>query len=300
MDKYNISIIIPHFNCPDLLDNLLTSIPQREDIQIIVVDDKSTDKIDKYNKLKEKYNYVEFYSNDRKKGPGTCRNIGIEKAIGKWIIFADSDDIFLNNAFEIIENNINCDEDIIYFNPTSKKTDGSDSNRTTEFSNFVKNYYENTSNKSELDLRYRFTTPWSRMIRSSIIGDIGFDELMNSEDVMFSVRTAYKATKIKANKDSIYCVIDHPSSNTAQGDDFSTIERTQVLINRYKYLKNHLSRKDFALLDLAALGRIMITVRNPGASKETKRKVIKMFLDAHMRIFPRRIFTVKFWKDRFR
>ena len=298
MKEYFLSIIIPYYNCPDMLEVLLKSIPKRNDIQIIVIDDKSTKNIDKLYDIRKNFSYVFYLQNNEKKGPGTCRNIGIENAKGKWILFADSDDIFLENAFEILDKYYGCEEDIIYFNPCSRKTDGSKSDRTTEFSNFVKNYYEDDNKKNELDLRYRFTTPWSKMIRRSIIGDFRFDEIMNSEDVMFAIKIANKASNIKAVRESIYCVIDHPSSNTAQGDDYSTIERTKVLINRYKYLKSQLSKKDFALLDLAALGRIIITIRNPGSSKKTRLKVINMFLKAHMRILPRRIFTVKFWKDR--
>ena len=38
---YNYSIIIPHYNSPNLLKRMLNSIPEREDIEIIVVDDCS-------------------------------------------------------------------------------------------------------------------------------------------------------------------------------------------------------------------------------------------------------------------
>ena len=37
----NYSFIIPHHNTPDLLQRLVDSIPQRDDIEIIVVDDNS-------------------------------------------------------------------------------------------------------------------------------------------------------------------------------------------------------------------------------------------------------------------
>ena len=38
----NYSIIIPHYNIPDLLGRCIKSIPEREDVQVIVVDDNST------------------------------------------------------------------------------------------------------------------------------------------------------------------------------------------------------------------------------------------------------------------
>lgn len=43
------SIIIPHYNIPDLLQRLLDSIPQREDIEIIVVDDNSSSDVVDFN-----------------------------------------------------------------------------------------------------------------------------------------------------------------------------------------------------------------------------------------------------------
>ena len=38
---YNYSVIIPHYNIVPLLERCLKSIPDREDIQIVVVDDNS-------------------------------------------------------------------------------------------------------------------------------------------------------------------------------------------------------------------------------------------------------------------
>ena len=40
---YNYSFIIPHKNCPDLLQRCVDSIPERDDVQVIVVDDNSDD-----------------------------------------------------------------------------------------------------------------------------------------------------------------------------------------------------------------------------------------------------------------
>lgn len=43
MDSPSFSIIIPHYDIPDLLMRCLKSIPVSEDIQVIVVDDNSSD-----------------------------------------------------------------------------------------------------------------------------------------------------------------------------------------------------------------------------------------------------------------
>ena len=45
----NYTIIIPHKNIPNLLERLLNSIPCRDDLEIIVVDDNSSDEIVDFN-----------------------------------------------------------------------------------------------------------------------------------------------------------------------------------------------------------------------------------------------------------
>ena len=52
MKDITYTFIIPHHNCPELLDRCLTSIPQRDDIQVIVVDDNSL--VDRYKAYREK------------------------------------------------------------------------------------------------------------------------------------------------------------------------------------------------------------------------------------------------------
>ena len=49
--QYRYTIIIPHYNIIDLLGRALSSIPDREDIQIIVVDDNSGIKQSEFEKL---------------------------------------------------------------------------------------------------------------------------------------------------------------------------------------------------------------------------------------------------------
>lgn len=89
------SIIIPHFNDFKSLERLLNSIPSRDDIEIIVIDDKSTDEYD-LDSIKSK---CIFLNNETPiKSAGTCRNIGLKIAKGKWLLFADSDDVFFEQC----------------------------------------------------------------------------------------------------------------------------------------------------------------------------------------------------------
>lgn len=94
MDEFNYTIIIPHKNCPDLLYRCLASIPRRDNLQIIIVDDNSDfEKVDfeTFPGLNEPC--VEVYYTKEGKGAGYARNVGLKHAKGKWLIFVDADDI---------------------------------------------------------------------------------------------------------------------------------------------------------------------------------------------------------------
>ena len=81
------SFIIPHKNCPDLLNRCLDSIPVRGDIQVIVVDDNSdADKKPIINRGDVELVLLDAMNS---KGVGHARNVGIEKAFGKWLLFPD-------------------------------------------------------------------------------------------------------------------------------------------------------------------------------------------------------------------
>ena len=98
------SIIIPHYNCPDLLTRCLDSIPVREDIQVLVIDDCSPG-ADKYKELYPALSrpYLEFYNTPFGGSAGRARNIGLDHAKGKWIVCVDADDLLVPEAAEILD-----------------------------------------------------------------------------------------------------------------------------------------------------------------------------------------------------
>src|SRR5690554_5730484 len=99
-----VSIIIPAYNRAGLIGETLQSVINQTytNWECIVVDDGSTDKtvavIEKYVTNDDRF---KFYRRARlPKGAPTCRNIGIEKCKGEYIIFLDSDDLLDKNCLE--------------------------------------------------------------------------------------------------------------------------------------------------------------------------------------------------------
>src|SRR5690554_3662855 len=122
-----LSIIIPHFNSPRLLEKLIASIPVREDIQIIVIDDNSTVDKEIYQRLVKNtsasHHVLFLKNNSGKKGAGACRNIGLKWSTGHWVLFADADDYFVEGFYQKIKRFFNSEYDVIFFMPTSMELD---------------------------------------------------------------------------------------------------------------------------------------------------------------------------------
>lgn len=92
-----VSIITPIFNRADLIASTAQSVFSQTwtNWEWIIVDDGSTDNtIDYCKELNLKEHRVRFFERDREpKGACTCRNIGLQKSRGEFVLFLDSDDM---------------------------------------------------------------------------------------------------------------------------------------------------------------------------------------------------------------
>lgn len=246
---YKYSVIIPHYNTPRLLEKLLASIPESSDIQIIVVDDKSTKEIEYYKIVVDKYSCdrIRFYSNTRQnKCAGTCRNIGLEKAQGKWLLFADSDDYFMPGFIKLIDKYYDTKADIVYFVPTSVDLEtGAHAYRHVAYKQLMDKYIKRGDLRSETEMKYSFVLPWSRMIRREMIvkNNILFDEVPVGNDVLFGTKSAYYANSIVADPGVIYCATRTKHTLTTKKDSKRFDGRIDVFLRRYDFLKKHLDKK---------------------------------------------------------
>lgn len=196
------SIIIPHRNIPHLLFRCYNSIPNSEDIEIIIVDDSSDEQTKLLVSDFFKDKNVRLIFDETRKGAGHARNVGLKNATGKWVLFADADDFFVENAFEIFDDYCDSDYDLIYFNTKTVKSDTLEDveNRHAYLDNWIRN--------NDLDcLRFRSAVPWAKMIRSSLIkeNNILFDEIPVANDVWFSSQIGYFSKAVKAEKRIAYC-----------------------------------------------------------------------------------------------
>lgn len=118
MTEYKISIIIPTFNIEKdierAIDSLINQTIGFENLEVIIVDDCSTDNTKEIilSYEKEYENIKPIFLENNSGSAGKPRNIGIQYATSKYIMFLDNDDEYVNDACKILydtikENNAN-------------------------------------------------------------------------------------------------------------------------------------------------------------------------------------------------
>jgi glycosyltransferase involved in cell wall biosynthesis len=254
-NKLDLSIIIPHYNSSKLLLNLLDTLPNRNDIEIFIIDDKSDlshiKYIEKFISNKQFNNLFLIKNNTNKKGAGVCRNIGLNHASGQWVLFADADDYFTDNFYNIITPYLKTNNDVIFFPPTSIYIDTRElATRHIHFEETVFNNHNSKNKNTELNLRYNMAPPWSKIITRNLLisNKIEFDEIIASNDVMFSLKVGKNMKYFDTSPDIIYVITRNHGSLTTDMSESIYDARLNIFIKRSNFLKNLISKNEIKLL----------------------------------------------------
>lgn len=196
------SIIIPHKDIPELLQRCLDSIPVRNDVEVIVVDDNSSpQKVDFGHFPKWKGKHFEYHLTKEGKGPGFARNVGLDHARGRWIVFADADDFFAEDFNVLLDEMKDAEEDIVFFDYINVLSDDITvlMDERTYYRKLISDYL--AGGNSEVRLRATFPVPWSKIVKKQIIeeNNIRFSETKWGNDEYFSARVSFFAKNVKVN-----------------------------------------------------------------------------------------------------
>lgn len=246
--RYKFSIVIPHKNTPELLQRLLDSIPQRDDFEVIIVDDNSNPDIVNFKRFpgENRLNTHILFTKEGK-GAGYARNVGMEHARGEWIIFADADDFFTENIETLFDEYYSSDADIIYFKHKNVLSDNIqiECTRCHEFNDVMTGNWPDKD--KELFFRCRHNVPWAKMIKANFIKqhNIRYEEVHYSNDIVFNITAGCQAKKVQLVNQYIYVLTERQGSLTSgncQTID-ELLQRTeahikmQAIIEQYGYYK---------------------------------------------------------------
>lgn len=115
-----LSLIMPNYNGEATLLRALNSMPQSEDIQLILLDDGSTDDswkimVDWWRKNSDNYNRAStIHRWEQNRGVAATMNLGFEMAEGEYIISLSSDDYYVVDFYNFMPylDGVN---DLVYF-----------------------------------------------------------------------------------------------------------------------------------------------------------------------------------------
>ncbi|GAA3571816.1 glycosyltransferase family 2 protein [Snuella lapsa] len=207
MEKGLVSIIIPIYNGASLITETLGSVIDQTytNWECIIVDEGSEDDtaivVKRYDSL-----YPNIFYLRRKtllNGVSVCRNLGLLKAVGEFVIFLDADDLLdvncLKNRLEFVRNNQ--DNDFWVFNMEEFISKVGDLNKVHN------TYPEIETSQNYLSLFLKGVNPFavtSPLWRKTSLEKIkGFNEQLHLwEDPELHIRALLEGLTFKANRNS--------------------------------------------------------------------------------------------------
>ena len=227
-----VSVIVPIYNVEKYLSRCIESLVNQtlQDIQIILVNDGSTDNSGKIAKeYAKKYPEKIIYLEKENGGLSDARNYGIPHATGEYIAFLDSDDYIEKNAYEEM-----------YNKAVEEDSDYVECDFLWEYQNKIKKDTRiEYNNKQEMMANVRVVA-WNKLIRRNIIeeNNICFPKGLRYEDVEFTYKLIPHLNKISyINQYFVHYVQRNNSIANVQNE--RTAEIFTILDNVIEYYKQN-------------------------------------------------------------
>lgn len=276
MNNDLISIIVPIYNVEDYLEECLNSLLEQtyENIEIILIDDGSTDNskkiCDNYEKNNERIKCFHIENN----GVSYARNFGLSKALGKWITFVDSDDVIDKNYCKYLINVIDEETDMVI---------GRTLSFINNYNNIIDDGYKGgvedsiITNKEKEELyksifidnrkliKYpHISTCSAKLIKRDIIqrNHILYDlKMFLYEDAFFNIQVINKAKRIKLIDKKIYYyrIHENSSSNKFRNDIITQYNYVYDCFNKFEH-ENNIDLRD--LYDYFKIKNLNIILTN--------------------------------------
>lgn len=231
-----ISYIIPVHNSEKYILECINSIVNQEykDIEIIIVENGSTDNTPAVCYRLAQQNTSVLYLNSEIVSPGAARNIGIKVATGDIICFIDSDDKISSNHGILINKYFQNDIDILIFSVNVF----SDTHDIGCIKLPSKRMYCEEAIEFCFCEPGAYTTLWNKAFRVDIVKDIVFDEsLLLSEDVLYLSQVLVACNRIESITDVLYYWRRHANSLSAR--IFARLdERGEGIVSAQKQILN--------------------------------------------------------------
>lgn len=202
--QIEVSVIIPVHNGADYLSDTMHCIVEQtfKEMEIIVVDDGSTDHTAQIIKeFQEKDQRIRYFYQE-KSNAGVARNYGLEQAKGKYLLFLDGDDLFEKNLVADLHDKITTDNaEIAVCDADQYDTENDIFLPRPQY--LRKKYLPQTIPFSRKEigkaiLYFTTSVPWNKMIKREFIEEhqLKFQDIARANDQYFSILALLLAKRI--------------------------------------------------------------------------------------------------------
>lgn len=245
-----VSVIVPVYNCEKEIRKCVESILSSDykNLEIILINDGSKDRSgDICQQLSDMYSQIRYYSQNNS-GVSVARNLGIEKAMGQYIMFVDGDDQISPELISALLRNMNPDTDIVCCSYSildenrielmfeKEIAASSDIEKEPFFIQLMDRTYGNSGNNATA-----IGVPWGKIFRKDLIDNnkIRFNPaLRRMQDNIFVMHAIYYAKAVKYIPLGLYYYrVDH--INSYKNGAYSHDVYKGVLRERLVFFKEH-------------------------------------------------------------
>ncbi len=277
-----VSVIIPVYNTKDYLHQCLDSLVGQtlEDIEILVVDDGSTDGSDQVIKeYEEKYpqKVKGFFKENG--GQASARNLALQHAQGEYLGFVDSDDWVDTEMYtEMYEKAKAEDADIVICDTTDHYPTHDDYHHASRF-----------------ESKFSVTpSACNKIFRREFVGDICFPVGLWYEDFEFTTKNLMLTEKIGVIHKSFYHCHCREVSTMTNNNAEKNLDMLTVLDNLTRFVEEKgMAEKYKDVLEYLYLDHVLITTVNrlKAQKNKNKNKIIRRMVSEVKKYYP------KFYKD---
>lgn len=289
-----LSIIIPVFNVQNYLKQCINSFHlynkyKSTDVEIILIDDGSTDESKNIcDDLAKKYEIIKSI-HIQNSGQSVARNIGLEHANGRWILYVDSDDIVRNGYIEWALSVINDvgSNDIVMFD--FKPFISLDS--ITKYNSLLQYNSEKLKVVTKDNAMYYLTTSkygnylWNKIFPREVLEQVKLPEGQIYEDIATAYKYFEACNKVRIYKDVVYYYRQRSGSSVHLINPIdqykSMIEAVKSRIAQLEFFYNNRYFKAYKNakygLMLNSISLIKITLKN-GFQKTSEFYKARLFL----------------------
>lgn len=239
-----VSVIVPIYKVEKYLDRCIQSIVNQtyKNIEIILVDDGSPDNCPKICDDWAKKDSRIVVIHKKNGGVSSARNLGLERATGDYITFADADDFIDETMYEkLVDSAVQKESDVVlcrfsyFYEETEKENkimevnlDKLSKEKIFPFLLKVGMYARNDS----LETENIMGCIWRGIYKKDIIKNVRFQNLSICEDTIFIIDVFKRNPKISIVNDYLYRYVQRKTSAVHQFNETKINNR----INAYKVI----------------------------------------------------------------